>query len=570
MLLSHFKKTFSLLEKKQKLYSLFVLFIFLVQMFLELFSVTLFIPLISFLTETDLTKNTFYLFFKNNLNIDLSYLLKNFKIFIIFFISVFLIRSLIILFCNWIKIKFTLDIKIFLMKKLYKKYLSLPYQKFISKNSSHYIKNMSYENDLVSEGVFQFLEFISESIVITGIFIFLLFFNLKLSIISFLMVATFFVIANLATRKKLKTLGDKVRNFEQLRLKNFIESFNLIKEIKIFNKQSFFENRNKNFNIFINDNNAIWRFLRVVPSISLEFILVILISSMLLIMRGEYTMQETLALLGVFLASSLRLLPSIKKIVTAIQYFGFSSPATINISNELSKKDNLLDSDKIKIKNLKKDIVFSNLEFKYENSEKYILKNFDLKISAGKITGIKGSTGSGKSTIVNLMSGLIFPTSGSLSIDQINYNTIDINSLHRIIGYVPQNIYLMDTSIKNNITFGAENISNEEIKNVLRKTNLEEFINSLPSKIETLIGEKSSKISGGQAQRIGIARALIKQPSILILDEATNSLDIKTEDQILQGIKKLKDEITIVIISHNENSLKICDKIINIDDLKKL
>ena len=569
MLLSHFKKTFSLLEKKQKLYSLFVLFIFLVQMFLELFSVTLFIPLISFLTETDLSKNTFYLFFKNNLNIDLSYLLKNFKIFIIFFISIFLIRSLIILFCNWIKIKFTLDIRIFLIRKLYKKYLSLPYQKFISKNSSHYIKNMNFENDLVAEGVFHFLEFISEIIIITGIFIFLLFFNLKYSIISFLMITIFFVIANLMMRKKLKTLGDNVRNFEQYRLKNFIESFNLIKEIKIFNKKNFFETRNKNFNISLNDNNAVWRLLRIIPSISLELILVILISSILLLMRSEYTVQETLALLGVFLASSLRLLPSIKKIITSVQYFGFSSPATNNISNELSKKDTLINSDKIKIKGLKKDIIFSNLEFKYENSDKFILKNFNLKIPAGKITGIKGSTGSGKSTIVNLISGLIFPTSGSLIIDQINYNKIDINSLHSLIGYVPQNIYLMDTSIKNNITFGAENISNNEISNVLRKTNLEEFINNLPSGTETLIGEKNSKISGGQAQRIGIARALIKQPSILILDEATNSLDVETEDQILQGIKELKKELTILIISHNENSLKICDKIINLDKEKE-
>ena len=286
-------------------------------------------------------------------------------------------------------------------------------------------------------------------------------------------------------------------------------------------------------------------------------------------MRSEYTVQETLALLGVFLASSLRLLPSIKKIITSVQYFGFSSPATNNISNELSKKDTLINSDKIKIKGLKKDIIFSNLEFKYENSDKFILKNFNLKIPAGKITGIKGSTGSGKSTIVNLISGLIFPTSGSLIIDQINYNKIDINSLHSLIGYVPQNIYLMDTSIKNNITFGAENISNNEISNVLRKTNLEEFINNLPSGTETLIGEKNSKISGGQAQRIGIARALIKQPSILILDEATNSLDVETEDQILQGIKELKKELTILIISHNENSLKICDKIINLDKEKE-
>ena len=424
---------------------------------------------------------------------------------------------------------------------------------------------MSYENDIVAEGVFQFLEFISELIIITGIFIFLLFFNFKISLISFFIVAFFFTISNLFTRKRLKSLGDKVRNHEQFRIKNFIESFNLIKEIKIFNMQNFFESKNINFNKVINYNTLVFRFLKVVPSQAIELILVILISSITILMIGEYSMQYTLTLLGVFFASAMRLLPSVKKLFTAIQYFSFSSPATDNISKELSNINKNTHSNQILIKSFKNKIIFSNVNFKFRGSNNLVLKNFNLEIPSKKIIGIKGSTGSGKSTIVNLISGLIYPSSGSIFIDDIDYKDISLNSLNNLIGYVPQNVYLMDSSIKDNICFGSNKFTQNDLNDSIKKSNLEKFISELPNGIETIIGEKSSKISGGQAQRIGIARALIKKPSILILDEATNSLDFETEKLILDTLESLKGQLTIIFISHTDNTFRICDKVIDLN-----
>ena len=152
------------------------------------------------------------------------------------------------------------------------------------------------------------------------------------------------------------------------------------------------------------------------------------------ILIGENSMQYTLTLLGVFFASSIRLLPSVKKILTAVQYFSFSSPATTNISKELSNKNNSPSSGKKLIKSFQKDISFLNVNFKFKGSEKFILKNFNLSIKSKQITGLKGSTGSGKSTIINLISGLIFPTNGSISIDGVNYKELSLNSLHNLIG----------------------------------------------------------------------------------------------------------------------------------------
>ena len=195
-------------------------------------------------------------------------------------------------------------------------------------------------------------------------------------------------------------------------------------------------------------------------------------------------------------------------------------------------------------------------------------KNLNLKIKKGEIVGIKGKTGSGKTTIVNLILGLISPSEGSILIDEHNFKDTNIKSIQNLIGYVPQNIYLMDASIRDNISFFSDEISMKSIEDSLDKANLSKFINQSKDGLSTKIGEKNNKISGGQAQRIGIARALAKKPEILILDEATNALDTFTENEILKGVSNLKGELTIIMISHDQNSLRICDKIIDLDNLK--
>ena len=180
-----------------------------------------------------------------------------------------------------------------------------------------------------------------------------------------------------------------------------------------------------------------------------------------------------------------------------------------------------------------------NVSFKYRNTNEFILKNFDLRINKNRIIGIKGKTGRGKSTVINLLSGLLQPTSGSISIDGVDYKEIDTDSFHKIIGLVPQFIYLMDTSIKENITFLSSDISEDDLKIAIQNSCLKDFVEKLPKGLETIIGEKNNKISGGQAQRIDW-QELGKKPQILILDEPTNALDIETEAEILENLKAKK------------------------------
>ena len=568
MSLQLFRNILRLFDKKHRYYIGFIFSIFVLLMFLELFSITLFIPLISFILETKISENSFYLFFKNSFNLDLAFILNDLKTFILFFIAIFLIKSFLTIFCHYHKIGFTYKIRKYLTTNIYQKYLNLSYENFIKENSSKYLKNINFEIKTVSEGLLQSLEFFSEIIVIVGLAIFLLNYNLEASIIILSISLLFIYLISIITKKKIFQLGDRIRNFEQFRLKNYLESFNLIKEIKIFNKEKFFKNRDLKLTSESLQNDFLFRFIKSVPRILIELLLIVIFLFIIIVNIGQYDTKYMLELLAIFGASAFRLMPSVNRIINSLQALRFALPSTNNIINELSTQTNGLFSS-VKGKKIIKfnnNILFSNVHFKYKKSKKYIFKDLSLNISRGKIVGIKGKTGSGKTTIANLISGLIDPTDGLLMIDQVDYKDLDIKSLHKLIGYVPQDVYLMDTTIKENITFGSEDLKKNDIEEAVRKANLDEFVEELPEGLNTIIGEKSGKISGGQAQRIGIARAIVKKPSILIFDEATNSLDINTEEQIMSGIKKLKGELSIIVISHNSNCLKICDEIIDLDE----
>ena len=214
-----------------------------------------------------------------------------------------------------------------------------------------------------------------------------------------------------------------------------------------------------------------------------------------------------------------------------------------------------------------KSIELHDVSFKYSTENNFSLNNLNLRIKKGSLVGIIGSTGSGKSTLMDLLMGLIPSTTGVMKIDGKAIGLPDLLSWQRKICTVPQNIILADTSIKNNISLGQVDgsISTNKLQEAAQKSQLLEYVKSLPEGLDTEVGERGSRISGGQRQRIGIARALYKGGEVLFLDEATNALDMKTEDKILNDIKNLENNLTIIIVAHNINTVKDCDKIVVMD-----
>ena len=251
-------------------------------------------------------------------------------------------------------------------------------------------------------------------------------------------------------------------------------------------------------------------------------------------------------------------MPSITKILSSFQGLRYNKPVIDLISKELNLVENIKFPNSPS-KNFKftQNIMVKDLSFNYPNRSQ-TLKCINLKIEKGKKIGLVGHTGSGKSTLVDLILGLLKPTKGTIFVDGFDVNQ-NLSEWQKQIGYVPQNIFLTDDSLKKNIAFGLNEseINEEKLMNVIKYSNLEDFTNSLDEGVNTFVGERGLRLSGGQKQRIGIARALFNEPSVLVFDESTSALDQKTEEEIIEIINKL--DKTMIIIAHRKNTLKNCD-----------
>ena len=250
----------------------------------------------------------------------------------------------------------------------------------------------------------------------------------------------------------------------------------------------------------------------------------------------------------------------------------YDEPAIKILLQEFSLKDNSYEKKNYQLNDcdtsltFQKEINLKNLSFSYPIRKEFSLSNISMTIRKGDFVGIIGETGSGKSTLVNLLIGLLKPSEGRIEVDELNINS-KLPEWHKKIGYVPQSIYLIDDTIRKNIAFGLreDNIDDVLIQKAVEHASLNQFLNDLSDGIETIVGEKGIRLSGGQQQRIGIARALYRDPEILVLDEATSSLDQSTEKKIMESIQFLKRKKTLIVITHRLSTVKNCDKIFFID-----
>ena len=281
------------------------------------------------------------------------------------------------------------------------------------------------------------------------------------------------------------------------------------------------------------------------------------------------TMVPLISLLAV---SAVRLIPAFGAISISLTTIRTKTPSFDFVTKEISELENtniVLDQRKEKEIKFFRDIYIKEVNFRYPNTNIYSIIDLNLSIKSGKKIGFVGSSGAGKSTFVNLLLGLLQPTKGKILIDDKDISE-NLRNWQSQIGYVSQDIYLLDDTIRNNIAFGqsSTNINSEYLLNAIKTAQLEKFVNSLPNGEETIIGNRGIRISGGQKQRIGIARALYNKPRVLIFDEATSSLDLENERKIMDKIYQSNKELTFIIISHRNNTVKNCDLIYVFDNGK--
>ena len=259
-------------------------------------------------------------------------------------------------------------------------------------------------------------------------------------------------------------------------------------------------------------------------------------------------------------------MPSINIIISQSQYLNFAKTEIKNLKKEFFEKD-LIKIEDIPTTNIlfKKDIKLRNIHYQYPNKN-IVFSNLNFELKKNESIGLMGESGSGKTTLVNLITGLLKPTKGEIIIDDKKSENYKLYKSKTLIGYVPQHTYLLDDTIKNNIAFGLdeEKIDESFMRQIIDIAELSNLLKRSDKGLETIIGEKGIKLSGGQIQRIGIARALYIKPSLLIFDEATNALDDNTEKKIFSNLAKIKKNFTLIMIAHRKSSLLLSDKIFEI------
>lgn len=565
-MLTNINLFFKIITNKEKFFFVIIILLYLFLTFLETVGISLVVPAIYLLS--DYNQNNFIYKYLNDIKIYFSFS-DILNIFFFIFFVFFLFKFFVSIFINLLTYNFVYSIHLKFSNILLRKNIELPLIRFSKLNHAKVNKTLINDIQTFTGGfLLPFLLLSSELIIIIGLVIFLLIYSIKITFIVTFFILFVFIVFFYFTKKTTKYYrnlqlesGEKKIQIIQNSLKSFIE----IKVLKIenyilskFSKENFLESKSTKISMLILDTTRFY----------IEFVGISIFILIFFILSKKASQEFAIATIAVYAAVSFRVMPSFNRILNFLQRLKFSSLQTKIILEEIKNYrpiTSILPKHKIKLEKFK--IIIKDVDFSYDN--KKIFHNLNLKIGSGENIFIKGKSGEGKTTFLHLLSGLLKPDKGLVSI-VTNGNNFDVNQLTNFIGYVPQTSFLINDTILNNITFGIK-INGEifdRVNKLVKVCELESFIKTKNEGLNSMVGENATRISGGQRQRISIARALLKEPSILILDEATNALDFETEKKIFKNIISFcKKNMAIIMVSHRKNSLIKSFRILNLRNL---
>lgn len=553
---------FVLINKKYPLSIYLFIFLFVTTSILETLGISLVIPIIALLLDENflitLKKSEYSIFFPDYIfSLDRNEAMVFFCAFIIF---IYILKSLFIYFSVFNISIFVGRVKAFLTNKLMFNYLHQEYLFYTKKNLSEINNNINQKVNDVSDGVVQsILYVISEILILIGILLLIIIFN---QFDVFFIILIFFIFGIILARLmniKVKNYGLIRQNEIDLKFDRFSKLLGNIREILLIGKFEFaFKNfYNSLFNVAILD--AKRQSLQRTPGLILETIGVISLVAIVFYLKYlDYSTTKIIATCTFFAAVSYRSIPSLHKIVFYNSQIKYFYPALDKLKSEIYLEESVTYHDKkIKFEN---KLELKNIYFQYDNKDTYVINNINLSIKKNKAIGIYGASGSGKTTLLDIISGLIKPHKGEIYVDgNLINDQYTLRKFQNNISYTSQKTTVLNDSLQSNICFGInkENINLNLYKSVLSLSKLQDLENELDHK-NFILNDMGKNLSGGQIQRIGIARALYRDNDILIFDEVTSSLDEETGREIIENIKSLRNK-TIIIVSHNLDNLKNCD-----------
>ena len=570
-----FKKLFSLLSNSERKSAGLLMIMILIMALLDVIGVASILPFMAVLTNPNLieTNNILNSSFKilNNYGIN-SYdeflFTLGIFVFILLIISL-LFRSLTVYF----QIRFVQMREHSIGRRLLEFYLNQPYSWFLNRNSADLGKSIISEvQKIINFGVRPLIELIAKGIVTVAIITLLIVTNPKLALIVSISLSGIYALIFYFAREYLGVNGNKNLKNNKERFRAFTEAFGASKEVKVLGiEQSYIDRFSKSSKIF-----AQTQVMSSVISQTPRYILeAVAFGGMLLIILYSIAISgsfnSSLPVISLYIFAGYRIMPALQQIYGSLTQLTFISPSLDKLMHDLNnfktydENQNKQDKDAL---HLKKNIKLKNIYYSYPNTNYPTLNNINLTIPVKSTVGFVGQTGSGKTTIVDIILSLLEAQKGVLEVDGKIITSQNSKKWLRSIGYVPQNIYLSDDTVAANIALGVnpKEINQNLVEKSAKIANIHDFVvNELPKKYKTTIGERGIRLSGGQCQRIGIARALYRNPSVLILDEATSSLDNQTESILMDAVNNLRKDITIILIAHRLNTVKNCDIIFKIE-----
>lgn len=562
-MISNFLQIISFFTTKQKTVFLSLIFFNILISFFEMITIASLIPFISVISDPSLIVgnqylNLIYNYFEFTNN-------NNFIVFLcLFFLSLVIFSNISYLLNIWVTNFFIFKIGAQISENLFKYYLRDNIALDIENSSSKLSSKIVLEVHRFVDGVlFSYLTIIFKSFFLFFVFILLLIFNTKITLVGFSAIFIFYISIFLLVKKPVIKFGKKISDLQKLRLKLISEVFFGIKEVKIFNQVKYFQDKFKNFSSDLNKKIAFNRSVSASPRYLLELLALggLCLLAIFSHISSNGNLSEFIPIVSIYIFAGYKLLPSSQTIFSSLTTLSSETSSFLNFKDDLLNLrmgDNLVNkSNSKKEATFKKFIKFTDVCLQYENTN-FEISNFNLEILENDYVGIYGKSGSGKSSVINILCGFIKQTSGKINIDNDLMSELNLKSWWAKISYVPQSVYIFDDTLKNNIVM-RENLDSNLLNEVINFVGLDYLITT-PNNYDILLGEKGSQISGGEAQRIGIARAIYKKSKILILDEFTSALDEENENKILEVLLKLKGKITVVLVTHKKKVLEICNK----------
>ncbi len=561
------KNIYLLFTKSERLKILILFFGILIHGIIEISSIASILPFMSIVMDPTII----------NTNIFLSKLYNffNFNSYNSFLVSLGLLVFILLFFSNayaafifWWITRFVQFQSYRLSKKIFDNYLSQSYIFFLNRNSSELSKNVLTEVNRVIIGViYPMLLAVSKVAIVIFIAILLLYVNPKLSIVISVTLTIAYGIVYYVVREYLRGIGELSTKATFEKYKFTDEAFSGIKDIKLRGTETEFIKKYSQPAKKFAEYSATSAVISLLPRYAIETLAFggLLLIVIFLISTSENFMS-VIPLVALYALAGYRIMPGLQQIYHSIAQIRYNTPALDILLKDLKNSTynkNITDGKLISLPKIKKEIEFKSVYFKYPNSNDQILENINVKIRSNSLTAFVGKTGSGKTTLIDILLGLLPINKGDILVDNIKLKEDNFSSWQKKLGYVPQNIFLTDDTLKNNIAFAVPDnqVDHKKIINAAKLAELENYISTLPDKYNTYVGEKGIRISGGQIQRVGIARALYYNPEIIVLDEATSALDNLTEKNIMDSLKKLSKSKTIIIIAHRLSTIKNCDQI---------